>query len=127
NHADFQSAYQFIEQMEFGEMHVFPYSRRPNTKAYQFPNVVDETTKKNRVHELLTLNAKKALGYRQLFVGSIQEVIIEKVIQGIAFGHTANYLEVQFPTIFSKKHDFVKVQITEAGYPVSQAIEVKNV
>jgi threonylcarbamoyladenosine tRNA methylthiotransferase MtaB len=124
---DFQAAKAFIEDMNFGEMHIFPYSRRDNTKAFQFSGIVSEPTKRFRVNELIALKEKKALEYRQLFVGEICEVIVEKVEHQIAFGHTAHYLEVEFPTINTKKHEMTKVKIIEAGYPVSKAVEVKDV
>lgn len=124
---DFNQAKAFISEMNFGEMHVFPFSRRSNTRAYSYPNIVDEATKKYRVNELMALNGQKALEYRQSMVGRTEEVIVEKVVQGIAFGHTSNYLEVQFPTKTAQKHCLVKIQIQKAGYPISEAIEVKNV
>ncbi|MGD9604601.1 MAG: tRNA (N(6)-L-threonylcarbamoyladenosine(37)-C(2))-methylthiotransferase MtaB [Bacilli bacterium] len=127
NNEDFQNTLSFIKKMNFGEMHVFPYSRRVNTKAFSFLDVVDEATKKYRVNELLALNSQKALEYRKKFEGKEESVIVEKIIEGIAFGHTSNYLEVQFPTNNAQKHELVKVIIREAGYPISQAVEVPNV
>lgn len=118
--ADFQSEKAFIEQMNFGEMHIFPFSPRPNTLAYTLDQPIDAATKKRRVNELLALNHKKALEYRQQFLGEILEIIVEKNENGIAFGHSNNYLEVEFPSLVAKPNDLIKVKITEADYPISK-------
>ena len=119
---DFNDAYEFIKSIEYGEMHVFPYSPRPLTKAYSFPNRVDEVTKKFRVNQLLTLNKANALKYREKFLGKTLEVLIEKNIDGRAFGHTSNYLEVEIFDENIKANDIVKVKIEKIGYPVSRGV-----
>lgn len=116
---DFNDIKNFINEIKFGEMHVFPYSKRPGTKAYTYPDEVDEITKKVRVNELLVVNEQNALAYRQNFVGTVQEVIIEKIENGKAFGHTSNYMDIEFDALDSKVNDLVQVEIIEAGYPIS--------
>lgn len=116
---DFNDIKNFINEIKFGEMHVFPYSKRPGTKAYTYPDEVDEITKKVRVNELLLVNEQNALAYRQNFVGTVQEVIIEKIENGKAFGHTSNYMDIEFDALDSKVNDLVQVEIIEAGYPIS--------
>ena len=116
---DFNDIKNFIHEIKFGEMHVFPYSKRPGTKAYTYPDEVDEITKKVRVNELLLVNEQNALAYRQNFVGTVQEVIIEKIENGKAFGHTSNYMDIEFDALDSKVNDLVQVEIIEAGYPIS--------
>lgn len=119
---DFNDAYEFIKSIEYGEMHVFPYSPRPLTKAYNFPNRVDEVTKKFRVNQLLTLNKTNALKYRERFLGKTLEVLVEKNVNGRAFGHTSNYLEVEIFDENIKANDIVKVKIEKIGYPVSRGV-----
>ncbi len=114
--ADFKEGYQFIESMDFGEMHVFPYSRRERTLAYHFDNIIDPITKKKRVNDLLHLNEKKALEYRSKFLGKCVEVLVEKNVNGICFGHSSNYLEVEFKSD-KCENDLVKVEIIKIGYP----------
>lgn len=113
---DFKAGYKFIESMDFGEMHVFPYSRRERTLAYKFDNIIDPITKKKRVNDLLHLNEKKALEYRNKFLGKTVEVLVEKNVNGICFGHSSNYLEVEFKSN-KQENDLVKVEITKIGYP----------
>lgn len=121
--SDFLKTKLFIESMNFGEMHVFPYSRRPNTLAYKYENHIDEITKKFRVNELLTINKEKALEYRNQFIGEKLEVIVEKNNKGIAFGHSSNYLELEFKSN-AKSNDLCDVTLEKANYPISTGKEV---
>ena len=113
---DFDDSYSFIESMNFGEMHVFPYSRRERTLAYNYDMVVDPITKKARVNKLLSLNERQALKYRKQFLGKTVEVIVEKNVNGTCFGHSSNYLEVEFKSK-CKENEKVKVKIIKVSYP----------
>lgn len=115
---DFLKSYDFIKSMNFGEMHVFPYSPRPLTKAYNFPDKIDAVTKKYRVNQLLMLNKEMALKYREKFLGEVVEVLVERNNNGKAFGHTSNYLEVEFFDKNALSNDIIKVKIESIGYPI---------
>lgn len=123
----FEDAYDFIDKVSFGETHIFPYSPRVRTKAYiesqklKFKDRIDGITLKSRVNKLIDLNKKNALKYREQFLGKQLTVLVEKVKDGICFGHTSNYLEVKFLSNDNFENDLVDVIITDAGYPVSLA------
>ena len=123
---DFQSTIEFVNNINYGEMHVFPYSKRPMTKAYNMPNHVDEITKRYRTNQLLELNKIKALEYRQLFIGKTVEVVIEKIDGNKGFGHSSNYIEVEFTGYDLKLHQIVNVLIEKVGYPVSYGRQVNG-
>jgi threonylcarbamoyladenosine tRNA methylthiotransferase MtaB len=120
---DYNDTLDFVRKIKFGDIHVFPYSRRPETKAYNFPNIVNNVTKQFRVNKLINLCEEEALKCREFYVGKIVDVIIEKVHNNIAFGHSSEYLEVTFKGDV-KQNDLVKVEITEAGYPLSKGVLV---
>ena len=48
------------------------------------------------------------------------EVLIESVDNGMALGHSSNYLEVAIKTDTLKQNDLVKVVITKVGYTISE-------
>ena len=73
---------QFMEQMRFSEMHVFPYSKRTGTPAARMEDQVDEEMKNARVHELIDLSEQMQLAYAQKFVGQVLEVIPERTYKG---------------------------------------------
>ena len=117
---DFKEEYEFIKNIGFGEMHVFPYSRRPNTKAYKMDKIVSNSIKDFRKKQLQTLNEIMAIDYRNKFLNETVEVIVEKNINGIAYGHSRNYLQVEFKSKIAKENDLVKLRIVEVGYPISK-------
>lgn len=121
---DFSDTMDFVYSMNFGEMHVFPYSRRPLTKAYTMPNHVDEITKRMRTDELLQTNRIKALEYRKKFEGKVLDVVIERIKGNMAYGHSSNYMEVEFTGYNLKLHEIRKVYIEKANYPVSSGKEI---
>jgi len=116
---DFNDSLSFIEKVSYGEMHVFPYSRRERTVAYHYDNIVDPIEKKRRVGLLLELNNKKAMEYRNKFLNKELVVLVEREKNGYYYGHTSNYLEVMF-----KKNnkvlvnEYCNVLITEIDYPI---------
>ena len=116
---DFNDSLNFIESIGYGEMHVFPYSRRPRTVAYHYDDIVDPIEKKRRVSLLLELNKKQAIKYRSLFLNKELEVLIEKEKNGYLYGHTSNYLEVVFKNKNNiKVNEYCKVLITDVDYPI---------
>lgn len=119
---DFLETMDFVYAMCYGEMHVFPYSKRPLTKAYTMPNHVDEITKRFRTEDLLSANRIKALDYRKYFEGKELEVVVEKIKGNTAFGHSSNYMEVEFTGSNFHLHEIRKVYIEKAGYPISYGI-----
>ncbi|MFA7435385.1 MAG: tRNA (N(6)-L-threonylcarbamoyladenosine(37)-C(2))-methylthiotransferase MtaB [Bacilli bacterium] len=125
--SDFEETKKFIDSINYGEMHVFPYSRRPNTRAYDFVDQVDDITKKFRTNELLNLSREKAIEFRKQFVGKRVEVLVEKVQNGICYGHSSNYLNVKFESITAKNNDLVLVELTDYNYPISSGKEIINV
>lgn len=123
---DFEDSLNFISQINFGEMHIFPYSRRPRTVAFNYPDQVSSDVKKERVKKLLTLNSQKALEYRNNYLNKEVLVLVEREKNGLLYGHTSNYMEVAFT---GKAHDneYAKVKITEVSYPVCKGVELNEI
>ncbi|MFA6627667.1 MAG: tRNA (N(6)-L-threonylcarbamoyladenosine(37)-C(2))-methylthiotransferase MtaB [Bacilli bacterium] len=118
---DFLETCNNIFRLGFGEMHVFPYSRRPLTKAYHFPDIISEVVKKDRVKQMLAINQMMGLAYRMQFKGKIVSLLVEKNDNGILFGHTSNYIEVEVKGNLSPNTE-VDVVLTDPGYPISKGV-----
>src|SRR5699024_180526 len=73
----FEEGYRFIEEIQFSEMHVFPYSKRTGTPAARFTDQVPENVKNERVHRLIHLSNQFSLDYAKKFVGQMLDVIPE--------------------------------------------------
>ena len=65
----FDECYRFLEGLPITQLHVFPYSERPGTRALTIPYVVDEREKKRRAHKLLTLSDEKTHSFYDQHIG----------------------------------------------------------
>lgn len=110
---DFLTTYKFIEDINFSELHVFPFSKRNNTKAAEYPDI-NGSIKKDRVHRLIKLSDKLNLEYMKKFVGKEMDIIVETTeLEGLMVGHTSNYLKVYCPFDESLLTKQVLVKINE--------------
>ena len=93
----FRKTYEFLEKSDIGYLHVFPYSRRRGTEAYEFPNQVDPQTKKRRCKALRALGRRKRTAFQQCFLGRELKVLVEAKrdkLTGKLRGYARNYLPV---------------------------------
>lgn len=93
---DFDATIRLIEELELSYLHVFPYSRRPNTAAARMPGHLPDALVKERAATLRALSEKLSAAYARRFIGRSREVLWEKDTdsQGRRVGHTRNYLNV---------------------------------
>lgn len=122
--ADFLDCVNFIKKINFSELHVFPFSARKGTKAYDMPKVND-AKKKERVHELLKLSEELKKDYYEKFIGKTLDVIVETIQDNkYMVGHTSNYLHVLLPIDSSKIGALVNVKLEkmENDYILGQII-----
>jgi threonylcarbamoyladenosine tRNA methylthiotransferase MtaB len=116
----FESGFRFMEELQFAEMHVFPYSKRTGTPAARMDEQVDEEVKNERVHKLIDLSEKMQLQYAKQYVGQVLDVIPERDYKGapgmgLVMGYTDNYIQVVFEGSESLIGQLCRVKITEAG------------
>lgn len=93
---DFQATVELIEALELSYLHVFPYSRRPNTSADRMPGHLADSLIKERAATLRQLSEELATRYARRFVGRTLPVLWEDDAdaQGRRLGRTRNYLHV---------------------------------
>ena len=94
---DFMDSYNFIKEVGFNQVHVFPYSPREGTAAAAFKDQVDPRIKNERVNKILELSEKQWDEYSKKNNGIEVEVIIEKydASKKCYVGHSSNYLLIQ--------------------------------
>ncbi|MDE6946850.1 MAG: tRNA (N(6)-L-threonylcarbamoyladenosine(37)-C(2))-methylthiotransferase MtaB [Anaeroplasmataceae bacterium] len=94
---EFNRTVQFIEEIGFSKLHVFPYSVRRGTKAASMPQI-EEKKKKERTVKLIELSRKLENTYASQFIGKTVEVLVEHALDQIKMiGHSSNYLQVVMP------------------------------
>ncbi|HSU79948.1 MAG TPA: tRNA (N(6)-L-threonylcarbamoyladenosine(37)-C(2))-methylthiotransferase MtaB, partial [Candidatus Angelobacter sp.] len=122
---EYQETYDFIRDLGFAELHVFPYSQRTGTPAARMPDQVPDEIKHQRVTKLISLSAQLAKTYASRYENEVLEVIPEEPFNkdagtGQWVGYTDNYLKVRFNATPEMEGKLVKVKLTKAGYPYNQ-------
>lgn len=94
---EFERTRQFVEDVEFYEMHIFKYSRRKGTKAAVMPNQVPEEIKTARSSVLQDIERRDSAKFRAYYIGKTVEILVEerKLIAGTQYwiGHTKEYVK----------------------------------
>ncbi len=96
---DFQATVAACRRAKFAKIHVFPYSIREGTLATKLDRHVAPAVIAERSRQLRQVEAELALAYKERFVGSRQEVLVEGEAgtTGRLSGFTSRYLRVEFP------------------------------
>lgn len=92
----FLETYNFLNELDISYLHVFTYSRRPNTLADEMPDQVDYAIRKKRAKMLRVLSAKKRRAFYESQLGKEKEVLWEGNFKdGFITGFTENYVKVK--------------------------------
>ncbi len=87
----------FVKELALARLHVFPYSRREGTVAYDLPGQVIKSEKLRRANDLIALGKELEQAYVKSRLGSVQQVLVEKRDgQGVSEGYAGNYLRGRF-------------------------------
>ena len=87
----------FIEKCAFADLHVFPYSRRPGTKADAMPGQCSAAVKSRRAAEASAVAAATRARYLDAQIGRTLTVLFESGEGEGSLGHSENYLLVRVP------------------------------
>ncbi|QDI89768.1 tRNA (N(6)-L-threonylcarbamoyladenosine(37)-C(2))-methylthiotransferase MtaB [Salicibibacter halophilus] len=123
---EFRETYNFVRDLQFSEIHVFPYSKRTGTPAARREDQVDDDVKKQRVQQLISLSDQLAKDYASKHEGEVLEMIPEEADKedpdnGMYIGYTSNYLKVKVPAAADMVGKIIRVKMTKAGYPYNEA------
>lgn len=93
---EFNESKSFIESVGFAKIHVFPYSKRPQTKAYDFNNHVSNSIKSNRAKEMRNIAKKLRNKFLISQIGRNEKVLFETKHDNVLYeGYTKNYTPVR--------------------------------
>ena len=90
--SDHLQTLEVIREVEFLDVHVFPFSKRPGTSAWYLNDQVNPSIKKHRVAELNSCSSKIKFEVMKSYVESVRPVLWEGEKREIGF--TDNYLKV---------------------------------
>lgn len=108
----FEDAYQFIEQLDVTQLHVFSYSERPGTQALKIDYIVSPEEKHQRSQRLLALSDQKTVAFYAKHIGQEAKVLLEKPKPDMPMhGFTDNYIRVEVDADHSLDNHIVKVKL----------------
>lgn len=114
----FEECYDFLNNLDVTQFHVFPYSERPGTAALKIPYVVSEKEKKERCRRLLELSDIKKNAFYERHIGKDAEVLFEKATKGKSMhGFTRNYVRVELsPSDSNEMYDNQLINVRLGGF-----------
>jgi threonylcarbamoyladenosine tRNA methylthiotransferase MtaB len=93
---DFRDTYDFIYGLDLSYLHVFSYSKRPNTLAAHMEEQVQDRIRKDRSEQLHLLSEVKKKEFYRKSNGNIANVLFESDnSNGFMHGFTENYIKVK--------------------------------
>ena len=106
----------FITEIGFSKLHVFPYSMRKGTKAVEMPQVKDNI-KKERALDLIEYSKELENNYALKFLDKNLDVIVEQAFgDDQMIGHSSNFLQIILPLnekLYGKRIDVKVVKIQD--------------
>ncbi len=94
---EFEQSYSFCQQAGFANIHVFPFSPRPETAAARMSEQIKDKVKQERNQRMLELAQSSQRSFCEQFLGQTMPVLWEKETSpgsGIYSGLTGNYIRV---------------------------------
>ena len=119
--ADWRQTVDLVEQVGFGDLHVFPFSPRDGTRAADLQDQVPESERAARARELLTVGARLRRRRLNSQLGRTRQVLLEGGGRGgTGGGYTPDYLRVALehpvaPVLRGMIHDVQLLEISEDG------------
>ena len=95
----FMETYNFLkDRIKPAYLHVFPYSKRPGTRAAVMPDQVQDSVKTDRVARLESLSTDLHAFFVSSNRGLPERVLWESSVKdGMMYGYTGNYIRVEKP------------------------------
>jgi threonylcarbamoyladenosine tRNA methylthiotransferase MtaB len=121
--AEFEETLSLIEKCALSAVHVFPYSKRPGTKAAQMEGQLTSSLKKARAKIAVSLAKKLKANFLHAQLGSIEDVLVESSSDSISHGFTGNYCEVRLTSEFAR-NEIISANIvdTDGNVLIAEAV-----
>jgi len=111
---NFQNTLNFIKEIRPMRLHVFGFSKRTGTPAYNYKDVVSNVVKKQRERALLDIAGDFSGEFERTFAGKIARVLVEdrRDKHGFLQGYTDRYIKVLIDGPDSIKSRLLSCQLT---------------
>lgn len=129
----FTDGYKFVEDLPLSYLHVFSYSKRPQTLAATFNNQIEPRIKAERSKRLRQLGVQKKHMFYRRFVGKSVPVLLESLHpNGTISGLTGEYVRVDLKDGRNLVNEIVQVKIIDVtsdrclGIHEKESIQLTN-
>ena len=111
---EFETTCRFIESLPFADLHVFPYSKRPKTRAADMPDHVSPAIIKERAARLRTIAERKKRAFLHKAVATELNVLVQECDQttGMVRGISSNYIQASFHGVATDINTECRVIVT---------------
>lgn len=112
--SEFDETYEFVKEIGFSKIHVFKYSKRKGTPAYDYENQVDSNIKKERSSRLISLGEELTEDYLKKYIGLKLDVLYEEEYNkknNEYEGYTTNYIRVRSKSSHNIQGEIIKTNL----------------
>lgn len=109
---DFEASKAFVSSIGFAKVHVFPYSKREGTKAWDMSGHLTNAVKAQRAAKMSEAVEKSRIDFLNSQIGTVNKVLFETVTDGKYFGLTENYTPVVVSSDADIRGEILSVKIT---------------
>jgi len=121
---DFQEMMDWVEEVRFDRLGIFPYSHEENTHAFNFEDDVPDEVKKERAEEIMELQSGISYELNQAKIGKTFKVLFDRIEGDYFIGRTEfdspdvdnEVLVKKDENTYIRIGDFANVKITNADH-----------
>ncbi|MGD9015222.1 MAG: tRNA (N(6)-L-threonylcarbamoyladenosine(37)-C(2))-methylthiotransferase MtaB [Candidatus Omnitrophota bacterium] len=112
---NFKNTVEMIKAIKPSGVHIFPYSRRLSTAAYDLGGFVSQLKIKSRIAVLQKICQDLRTAYYQRFISRVCQVVVERNASGCSNlweGYTDNYIKVRIKSDLKLKNQIISVRLS---------------
>lgn len=121
---EFKESLDFAKEMKFAKSHIFAYSRRNGTIAYNLPNQVTKSEKSNRSRKMIETTLATEKEFLSSQICKTVSVLFETFDGLFIEGYTKNYSRIKVKSDISRAGEILDVKLTsvENDYCIGELV-----
>lgn len=121
---EFLESINFAKEMGFAKSHIFAYSRRNGTVAYNLKGQISKQEKSNRSKRMIEVTNQTEKEFLEGQIGKTVSVLFETNENGFSEGYTKNYTRVKVKTATAHSGEILNVKLISAknGYCIGEFV-----
>ena len=121
---EFLESVNFAKEMGFAKSHIFAYSRRSGTVAYNLKGQISKQEKSNRSKRMIEVTNQTEKEFLEGQIGKTVSVLFETNENGFSEGYTKDYARVKVKTESAHSGEILNVKLISAknGYCIGEFV-----